>query len=98
MLRSGRGAESLVNLSDVSIRRTFNPLRTMRCSFLFRFLVAPVVAAVVSHPFLFRVEFVLVAVLEDVGVAIHGVDESSRPGDQMRYAILWRVCRRYTMS
>ena len=82
-----------MNLSDVSICRTFPLPRTMRCSFLFPFFLAPVVAVVVNR--LIVLDFVAVAVLEAVGVAIHGVDESFRPDDQMRYAILWRVFWRY---
>ena len=36
----------------------------------------------------FRFEVFVVAVLGAVNVAIHGVDGSSRPDDQMKYAIL----------
>ena len=77
LLRSGYGVECSVNLSDVSICRTFPPPRTMRCSFLFPFFLAPVVAVVISC--LFCVEFVEVTVLEAVRASIHGVDESSTP-------------------
>ena len=96
LLRSGCSFESSVNSSDVSIRRTFTPPRTMRCSFLLRLFIASVVAAIVSR--LFHAEFVAVAVLEAAGVAIHGVDWCSSRDNQMRYAILWRVCQRSTTS
>ena len=96
LLRSGCSVEGLVIFFDVSIRRTFTPPRNMRCSFLLQFFFAPVAAAVISR--IFCVEFIVVAVLEAMGVTIHGVDGSSSPDDQMRYEILWRVCWRYRMS
>ena len=49
LLRSGRGVECLVNVSDVSLCRTFTPPRTMRFSFLFRFFLDPFVAVVVCR-------------------------------------------------
>ena len=58
---------------------------------------APVVAADVSRLF-FNFEVVSVAVLGTVGVTIHGFDGSSRPDDQMRYAIIRRGCQRNTIS
>ena len=96
LLRSDRGVKGLMNVFNVSLRCTFTLPRTMQCSFLFQFVLAPVIAAVVSR--LFCVEFFAVAVLEAVGVAIHDVDGSSSPDDQMSYTSLWRVCQRYTMS
>ena len=62
----------------------------------FPFFLDPLVAVVVCQ--LVCVEFGLDVVLGVIGVAIHGVDGSSIPDDQMRYAILWRICRWYTMS
>ena len=76
-LRSGREVESLVNLSDVSIRYTLTPTRTMRCYFFFLCFLDPIVAVVGSR--LFRAEFGSVAVLEAVRVTIHGVEGSSTP-------------------
>ena len=46
----------------------------------------------------FFFELAVVVVSEPVGVVIHGVDGSPSPEDQMMYAIILRVCRRYTTS
>ena len=89
LLRSGCKVESSVIFSDVSIRRTFTPPRTMQCSFFFQFFLDPVVDVVGIC--LFCVEFSVVAVLRAVRVAIHGVEGFSSPDDQMRYVILWCV-------
>ena len=63
LLRSGRGVECSVNMSDVSLCCTFTPLRTMGCSFLFFFrsFLDPFVSVVVCQ--LVRVEFGSGAVL-----------------------------------
>ena len=70
--------------SNVSIPRTHTPPRAICGSCFFRVFLVP--AVVVFAVLLFRVEFVAVVVSAAVGVAIHGVEGSPCPGDQMRYA------------
>ena len=96
LLRSGREAGFEMIFSEVSIRLTLAPLRTIFCSPFFRFFLGP--AVLLFALCRFCAELVVVVVSEAVGVAIHGVDGSPSLEDQMRYAILLRVCRRYTMS
>ena len=79
LLRSGRGVECSVNVSDVSLRRTRTLPRTMQFSFLFRFFLDPFIAVVVCR--LVLVDVGLDVVLEFVEVEIRGVDGSSMPDD-----------------
>ena len=77
LLRSGRGVEFGVNLSEVSRLLTFTPPRTILSCPFFCFLFGPGV-----FPAAFRRLFVgppVHVVSVAVGVAIHGVDGSSMP-------------------
>ena len=78
-------------VSDVSLRRTMTPPRTIRCSF--RFLFLPDLYDVVAAVRPVRVRLGLPAVWGAIGVALHGVVGSFNPEYQMRYAMRRRVCQ-----
>ena len=94
--RSGCKAGFEMNFSGFSISLTLTPPGTILCSFFFQFFRGPV--ALLISLCLFCVGLVVIVMSETVGVVIHGVGGSPSPEDQMRYAILLCVCRRYTTS
>ena len=75
LLRSGRGVEFGVNLSEVSRLLTFTPPRTILSCPFFCFLFGPVVFPAAFHRLFVGLPVHGVSVA--VGVAIHGVDGSS---------------------
>ena len=86
LFRSLRKVEVAMIFSNVSIRFTQTPLRAISRFLFFRFFLGP--AVVVFAVRLFCVQSVAVVVSAAVGVAIHGVEGSQSPEDQMRYASL----------
>ena len=87
---SGRGCVSSVYVSDVSLRLSLTPPRTICCSFHFLFFPGLFDVVVAVLPVL--VLFVLPDVLVAVGVLLHGVVGCSNHDDHMRYAMRQRVC------
>ena len=88
---SGHGRVWSVYVSDVSLRLSLTPPRTVRCSFHFLFFPGLFDVVVAVLPVL--ILFVLPILLVVVRVVLHGVVGCSNHDDHMRYAMRRRVCR-----